>query len=75
MSAIDTISESTATDIQSTPSAVAGTLFQGLLLRLVWALKINRSRRALVNLTDEQLADVGISRHAAEQEARKVALF
>lgn len=40
-----------------------------------WAVTLNRSRVALSELTDAQLADIGISRGEAERECRKVSLF
>ncbi|MCD2175237.1 DUF1127 domain-containing protein [Rhizobium sp. C4] len=42
---------------------------------LRWAITLNRSRVALSELTDDQLSDIGISRHEAERECRKVDLF
>ena len=46
-----------------------------VLAALRWAFVLNRSRIALSELTDEQLADIGISRYEADRECRKVGLF
>jgi uncharacterized protein YjiS (DUF1127 family) len=40
-----------------------------------WALTLNRTRISLSELTDEQLNDIGLSRHEADAECRKIGLF
>lgn len=42
-----------------------------LLSRLRHALAVSRSRRALARLDDHLLRDLGLTRHAAEAEARR----
>ncbi|MEM6309689.1 MAG: DUF1127 domain-containing protein [Pseudomonadota bacterium] len=44
-----------------------------LLEALKFALAVGRSRRALSKLTDDQLADIGVSRKIAEAEASRPA--
>jgi uncharacterized protein YjiS (DUF1127 family) len=61
------------------PVAKTETPFRNRVAKLVsairWAVTRNRSRMALADLTDAQLADIGISRHEAEREARRFDLF
>jgi uncharacterized protein YjiS (DUF1127 family) len=66
-------------DVSLEPAAKTETPFRNRFAKLVsavrWAIIRNRSRMTLVNLTDAQLADIGVSRHEAEREARKFDLF
>ncbi|HWU61535.1 MAG TPA: DUF1127 domain-containing protein [Ensifer sp.] len=42
---------------------------------LRWAFIKNRTRMSLLDLTEEQLRDIGLTCYEAEREARKVSLF
>jgi uncharacterized protein YjiS (DUF1127 family) len=40
-----------------------------------WAMTLNRTRISLSELSDEHLKDVGLSRHQADAECRKISLL
>jgi uncharacterized protein YjiS (DUF1127 family) len=75
MGAIGTMMETTSAESQISSRPTLGSRFKALMTRLNWMLKIQRSRLSLRDLTDDQLADIGISRHEAELEAQKIRLF
>lgn len=75
MDAMDTIltHEPAIMATRARPSVV--TRLVVLLTRIRWAFTLNRSRVALSELTDYQLADIGISRAEADRESGKISLF
>ena len=67
--------ETASAEIQISQKPTLAARLKVLFARLNWTHKIRRSRLTLRELTDDQLADVGISRHEAEIEAQKIRLF
>lgn len=67
--------ETTSAELQISSRPTFGSRLKTLIARLNWTNKIRRSRLTLRELTDDQLADIGISRHEADMEAQKIRLF
>lgn len=67
--------ETTSAELQISSRPTFGFRLKALIARLNWTNKIRRSRLTLRELTDDQLADIGISRHEADMEAQKIRLF
>lgn len=75
MERMETMMDDVSLDRASVATVTFGARVTKILSALRWAFVLNRSRVALSELTDEQLADIGISRYEAERECRKVGLF
>ncbi len=75
METMETMMDSVSLERAPVTTVTFGTRVAKVLAALRWAFILKRSRMALSELTDEQLADIGISRHEAERECRKVGLF
>ncbi len=75
MKAMETMMESVSLERAPVATVTFGARVATVLAALRWAFILNRSRMDLSELTDEQLADIGISRYEAERECRKVGLF
>lgn len=75
MEAMDTILENEPVVMAAHLRRPLGARLVAVLIRIRWALTLNRSRIALSELTDEQLADIGVSRIEAERECAKIGLF
>lgn len=75
METMETMMESVSLERTSVTNVTFGARVAKVLAALRWAFILNRSRMALSELTDDQLADIGISRYEAERECRKVGLF
>ncbi|MCD2176871.1 DUF1127 domain-containing protein [Rhizobium sp. C1] len=75
MKTMETMMESVSLKRAPVATVTFGVRVATVLAALRWAFILNRSRMDLSELTDEQLADIGISRYEAERECRKVGLF
>lgn len=75
METMETMMESVSLERTLVTNVTFGARVAKVLAALRWAFILNRSRMALSELTDDQLADIGISRYEAERECRKVGLF
>lgn len=75
METMETMMESVSLERARITDVTFGTRIAKVLAALRWAFIRNRSRLALSELTDDQLADIGISRYEAERECRKFDLF
>jgi len=75
METTEIIMESVSLERVPVTGVTLGAHVAKVLAALRWAFTINRSRIALSELTDDQLADIGISRYEAERERRKFDLF
>ena len=75
MSAMDAMTKTMRGSYDVGAKATFGNRVKAFVDRLNFVLSIRRSRISLCELTDVQLKDVGISRHEAEKEARKLRLF
>lgn len=75
METIETMFDGALVDATVAPNVSLAKRLHNLVLQLRWVLTIRRSRRDLVDLSDDQLRDIGVSRHEAETEARRISLF
>lgn len=75
MGAIETMQKMSSSQVRASRRQSAVTRLKALASRFSWNWKLNNTRIALLYLTDEQLADIGVSRYEAEREARKISFF
>ena len=75
METIETMFDDALVDATVARNVSILTRLRQLAIRLRWFVVIRRSRRDLVDLSDDQLRDIGVSRHEAETEARRISLF
>ena len=75
MGTMETIMETSSTELQISSTSAPIARLKALFVRLNWVFQIRRTRISLAELTDDQLADIGISRHEAQVEAQKIRLF
>ena len=75
METMETMMEAVSLERAPVTAVTFGARVAKVLSTLRWAFTLHRSRIALSELTDDQLADIGISRYEAERECRKVGLF
>lgn len=75
METMETMMDTVSLERAPITTVTFGARVAKVLAALRWAFILNRSRMALSELTDDQLADIGISRYEAERECRKLGLF